>query len=39
MILTMPLLTGIDGERKMSKSFGNYIGVTRSRPTRSMARP
>ena len=27
-ILTMPLLTGIDGERKMSKSFGNYIGVT-----------
>ena len=28
MILTMPLLTGTDGERKMSKSFGNYIGVT-----------
>ena len=27
-ILTMPLLTGTDGERKMSKSFGNYIGVT-----------
>jgi tyrosyl-tRNA synthetase len=27
-ILTMPLLTGIEGERKMSKSFGNYIGVT-----------
>jgi tyrosyl-tRNA synthetase len=27
-ILTTPLLTGIDGERKMSKSFGNYIGVT-----------
>jgi tyrosyl-tRNA synthetase len=26
--LTMPLLTGLDGERKMSKSFGNYIGVT-----------
>jgi len=26
-ILTMPLLTGTDGERKMSKSFGNYIGV------------
>ena len=24
----MPLLTGTDGERKMSKSFGNYIGVT-----------
>ena len=28
-ILTLPLLTGTDGERKMSKSFGNYIGVTR----------
>lgn len=27
-ILTVPLLTGIDGERKMSKSFDNYIGVT-----------
>jgi len=27
-IMTMPLLTGTDGERKMSKSFGNYIGVT-----------
>ena len=27
-ILTMPLLTGTDGERKMSKSYGNYIGVT-----------
>jgi tyrosyl-tRNA synthetase len=27
-ILTMPLLTGTNGERKMSKSFGNYIGVT-----------
>ena len=24
----MPLLTGTDGERKMSKSFDNYIGVT-----------
>jgi tyrosyl-tRNA synthetase len=29
-ILTMPLLTGTDGERKMSKSLGNYIGVTES---------
>jgi tyrosyl-tRNA synthetase len=29
-ILTMPLLTGTDGVRKMSKSFGNYIGVTDS---------
>ena len=27
-ILTMPLLTGTDGERKMSKSYGNYVGVT-----------
>lgn len=27
-ILTTPLLTGTDGERKMSKSLGNYIGVT-----------
>ncbi len=27
-ILTMPLLTGTDGERKMSKSLGNYIGVS-----------
>jgi tyrosyl-tRNA synthetase len=27
-ILTVPLLTGTDGERKMSKSFDNYIGVT-----------
>jgi tyrosyl-tRNA synthetase len=29
-ILTLPLLTGTDGERKMSKSYGNYIGVTDS---------
>jgi tyrosyl-tRNA synthetase len=27
-ILTLPLLTGTDGHRKMSKSFQNYIGVT-----------
>ncbi|MGB9185009.1 MAG: tyrosine--tRNA ligase [Solirubrobacteraceae bacterium] len=27
-ILTLPLLTGTDGQRKMSKSYGNYIGVT-----------
>ena len=26
-ILTMPLLTGIDGKEKMSKSYGNQIGV------------
>ena len=25
--LTMPLLVGLDGEQKMSKSYGNYIGV------------
>ena len=29
-ILTMPLLVGIDGRRKMSKSLGNEIGVTDS---------
>ncbi len=23
-VLTMPLLEGLDGERKMSKSYGNY---------------
>jgi tyrosyl-tRNA synthetase len=27
-ILTMPLLVGLDGQAKMSKSLGNYIGVT-----------
>jgi tyrosyl-tRNA synthetase len=27
-ILTMPLLPGIDGTQKMAKSLGNYIGVT-----------
>ena len=26
--LTMPILVGLDGERKMSKSLGNHIGVT-----------
>jgi tyrosyl-tRNA synthetase len=25
---TMPILVGLDGERKMSKSLGNYIGIT-----------
>jgi tyrosyl-tRNA synthetase len=25
---TMPLLTGTDGDRKMSKSFGNHVGLT-----------
>ena len=27
-ILTMPLLEGLDGVNKMSKSLGNYIGIT-----------
>lgn len=26
-VLTMPILPGVDGERKMSKSLGNHIGV------------
>jgi tyrosyl-tRNA synthetase len=26
-ILTMPLLEGVDGVKKMSKSLGNYIGI------------
>ena len=26
-ILTMPILPGIDGVQKMSKSLGNYVGV------------
>src|SRR3989338_1116070 len=28
--LLMPLLIGTDGQKKMSKSYGNYIGVTES---------
>ncbi len=27
-VITMPLLEGLDGVKKMSKSLGNYIGVT-----------
>jgi tyrosyl-tRNA synthetase len=27
-IMTMPILVGVDGRRKMSKSLGNHIGVT-----------
>jgi tyrosyl-tRNA synthetase len=27
-VLTLPLLTGLDGARKMSKSYGNAIGIT-----------
>jgi tyrosyl-tRNA synthetase len=26
--LTMPILVGLDGSRKMSKSLGNYVGIT-----------
>jgi tyrosyl-tRNA synthetase len=26
-VITMPLLEGLDGVRKMSKSYGNYVGV------------
>jgi len=27
-VVTMPLLVGLDGQNKMSKSLGNYIGIT-----------
>ncbi|TGK08744.1 tyrosine--tRNA ligase [Leptospira fletcheri] len=27
-VLTVPLLVGLDGVRKMSKSLGNYVGIT-----------
>jgi tyrosyl-tRNA synthetase len=27
-VLTMPLLEGTDGIQKMSKSYGNYVGIT-----------
>ena len=27
-VMTMPILEGLDGVRKMSKSYGNYIGVS-----------
>ncbi len=29
-VLTMPILPGLDGEQRMSKSLGNYVGVTDS---------
>ena len=29
-VMTMPLLVGLDGAHKMSKSLGNYIGITES---------
>jgi tyrosyl-tRNA synthetase len=27
-VVTLPILPGIDGEQRMSKSLGNYVGVT-----------
>lgn len=30
LVMTLPLLVGTDGSQKMSKSLGNYIGVTES---------
>lgn len=32
-VMTMPLLEGLDGVQKMSKSLNNYIGVTESAET------
>jgi tyrosyl-tRNA synthetase len=32
-LLTVPLLVGLDGAEKMSKSLGNYVGVTESATT------
>jgi tyrosyl-tRNA synthetase len=29
-VMTMPLLEGLDGVRKMSKSYDNYVGITDS---------
>ncbi len=29
---TVPLLVGLDGQKKMSKSFGNYVGITEPAP-------
>jgi len=31
-VLTLPLLVGLDGVQKMSKSLGNFIGVTEAPP-------
>src|SRR5256714_8438499 len=33
-VLTLPLLVGLDGKEKMSKSLGNYIGI--SEPAKEM---
>ena len=32
-VMTMPLLEGLDGVNKMSKSLGNYIGITEDADT------
>src|SRR5713101_7874828 len=29
-VVTMPILVGLDGQRKMSKRLGNYVGITES---------
>ena len=29
-VMTLPILPGLDGERRMSKSLDNYVGVTRA---------
>jgi tyrosyl-tRNA synthetase len=29
-VMTVPLLEGLSGDRKMSKSLGNYVGITES---------
>lgn len=31
-VITLPLLVGLDGKEKMSKSLGNYIGITDPAP-------
>lgn len=32
-VMTLPLMEGLDGEKKMSKSLNNYIGITESPDT------
>ena len=36
-VLTMPLLVGLDGVQKMSKSLGNYVGIAEPRRRSSTA--
>ena len=31
-VLTTPLLEGLDGAQKMSKSLGNYVGIAEPPP-------